>query len=483
MEYLSLQYASEDDKRDYFFVIDAVRDDGLNLQFASQELRDCIYVVNDAVRQNSDAIQYASERMQRDSADVMRLLRRAPGIYYCLPLEIREDRNVALIAVETNPNNLEFAGVMTDDKDVVWKAIRYNVETLRFASERLRNDEEMARAAISFDWRAVRHLSVELRDNLELMRLVLTKSAYAFMHAGSSVQANKVLAMLAITSWQNAYNYAAEELKCDPDIFERAASSLHFTDAVEELQTKDFAISCLKRGQCIATYLSVELLLDRDIFEMCIRHSKLANPGDEDDETRETIGNPLWYYQWKVPHVIEQYMTKELAIVAVKRNNKMLQHFPLALQKDPDVALAAVKYHASVFQSLKVKSPEIYMELLRQQPSAIETIRIPSNMARAMLVEYKVAEDSERALIAFLLCVRPISVVSEGAKVSRVDDSGIRMLNRHGRVFAVCFMKRILGFAGFSLNKYTGREILEANPQVIYDEYEVVSVESEDEEV
>ena len=114
---MALKFASENRKKDIDVVLHAVRQNGLALHYAVDKFKGDKLIVLEAVKQNGWAFQFASKEMQHDKVVVSA----AVGNYYPLgkvPVEFREDAEVALIAISADFENLkDIDHKLLDNKD------------------------------------------------------------------------------------------------------------------------------------------------------------------------------------------------------------------------------------------------------------------------------------------------------------------------------------------------------------------------------
>ena len=138
-EKTSLADASEKERDNLDFVLQAVEQDGSNLRFASERLRDDESVVKTALKTYPYAIEFASERL-RSSEEMARYCVSKEGLtlgYF--KTELRKNKEIVLLAVEQNGRALVYAtDKMKNDEDVVLTAIRNYPYAFKYASERIR---------------------------------------------------------------------------------------------------------------------------------------------------------------------------------------------------------------------------------------------------------------------------------------------------------------------------------------------------------
>ena len=95
---LILKEASEQQRGDRGFVLEAVKQDGFALGFASEELRGDREVVMEAVKQNGEALFWASAELRGDHGIVLEAVKGNGFALGWVSEELRGDR-------ETNPRN------------------------------------------------------------------------------------------------------------------------------------------------------------------------------------------------------------------------------------------------------------------------------------------------------------------------------------------------------------------------------------------
>lgn len=136
----SLAQASERERDNLDFVLQALKQDGSDLRFASERLRDDESVVKAATETYPYAVEFASERL-RASEDMARFCVTKEGLTLgFFKTELRKNKDIVLLAVEQNGRALVYAtDKMKNDEDIVLAAIRNYPYALKYASERIRS--------------------------------------------------------------------------------------------------------------------------------------------------------------------------------------------------------------------------------------------------------------------------------------------------------------------------------------------------------
>ena len=118
--------------------IAAVSRQGIQLQSVSNRLRRNVHVVLAAVSQNGYALKWASIKTVQ----------------------------IVTIAVNNNPDALEFAGGFQDNDDVVMSAIKKRGTLLKYASERLKNNIQIIMSALRQNKSAIVYIGRTYDDSL-----------------------------------------------------------------------------------------------------------------------------------------------------------------------------------------------------------------------------------------------------------------------------------------------------------------------------
>jgi len=144
------------------------------LKYLPEEVRNNKEIVLVAVSNNWRALEYASEQLKNDRDVVLKAVRASGLALQYASEELRDDEEVVLTAVENEPNALFSASErLRDDKRIVLEAVRSNGWALQSASERLRDDEEIVLEAIKTNRDILENYASErLRNNPEFLRKV-----------------------------------------------------------------------------------------------------------------------------------------------------------------------------------------------------------------------------------------------------------------------------------------------------------------------
>jgi len=189
---------------------------GMQLAVAPSEIREQRDLVLLAVMQNGRALEYASP-------------------------ELRADSTVVLAAVSSQGMALEFAAPgLRGNREVVITAVRGQGEALQFASDALRNDREVALCAVPPSrGAAFKFASKDLRDDRDSVLEAVSLAGLALEFASWTLKADRNVVLMAVRENGLALEYASEELRSDRHVVLEAIqmNALAILDAAGELRT------------------------------------------------------------------------------------------------------------------------------------------------------------------------------------------------------------------------------------------------------
>ena len=207
---IALRFGSERLRDDEVFVRRVVDRDARALEFASDRLRDDEETVRGAVESNGSALKYASERLQDDKSIVRTAL--VVGGYHVIEyasLRLRDDEELIREAVKRGGwRTLELASErLRDDENIIQTALEGNDHTcnpedvLWYASERLRDiyylDSAKGQEPLSLELASER-----LKDDEATVREAMQRSVFQIRYASERLRDNDNFALAAMKSFQ-----------------------------------------------------------------------------------------------------------------------------------------------------------------------------------------------------------------------------------------------------------------------------------------
>ena len=103
--------------------------------------------------------------------------------------DLKNDNEIVQKAVVNNPHNLEHASEdLRNDKEIVLAAVRKDGKVLEFASEDLQNDKEIVLAAVKKDGELWDFASEDLRNDQEIVLAAMEKDCEAYQYVGNKLK-------------------------------------------------------------------------------------------------------------------------------------------------------------------------------------------------------------------------------------------------------------------------------------------------------
>lgn len=208
-------------------VITLIKNDWKNFKYVSEQLSLDIDIVSTAIKSNVDAISFINENIALDQniqEQIYKIFKsgvNSPSfLFNSIPknlknhkpfikklisinhncfsmINLKDDKELALLAVQKKGNLLEFASErLKNDKEVVMVAVQQNGAAIKFASENLQKDEEIVSIAIK-NLKAIPLLLNEWKNNKELMAKAINYNYKAFSYVSDKLKKDKDLILAA----------------------------------------------------------------------------------------------------------------------------------------------------------------------------------------------------------------------------------------------------------------------------------------------
>ncbi len=322
--YDRLSWFSERIRFDKSCVIKALSSNGGDIKYTSDRLKDDEEVVRAAIQNNGGSFKYASQRL-RSNKDLALLAIKVDGrAYKYVSSDLKEDRDIVRQVIRGHWTSTAITLLpksVWEDPDVVEEltsadvpqldflplALRDNAEfmegflpriedCLSDCSERLRGDRAFVRKALNYGFDNLKFASDELKDDEQLIEPFLTQSYNsAFKYASERLRSNKSLALKGLRHNVDIFKYLSQELRGDEELVKLAVygnvNNLKYTDS-KYRGDRDFILSVLELGHSgyrMLEFLSDELKADRTIVEKAVELNgdelKYADPKFLDDKS------------------------------------------------------------------------------------------------------------------------------------------------------------------------------------------------------
>ena len=112
-----------------------------------------------------------------------------------------------------------------NNKEYVLKAVGGQGKLLEWASDELRDDEEVVKTALENDGEAMEFASDRLKDNKDLMLLAIKGAPWTACYASDRLRADRDVIMASVKTYGQTLYFASEELRDDYDVVKAAVSN------------------------------------------------------------------------------------------------------------------------------------------------------------------------------------------------------------------------------------------------------------------
>eukprot|EP00854_Cymbomonas_tetramitiformis_P019328 gene19328-23111_t len=280
-----------------------------------------------------------------------------------VPEELKADKDVALAFVTCSKFNKPFHNpemellppALLADRDVISAAVSTNGRLLRYASESLRDDRELALIAVA-NGDALSVLSERLRDDKEVVMRALTSKYPAerlvdglssgAKSASNRLKEDKEVVLAAMEQNVFQFRFAAESLRDDVPFalqaLEREGKLLSSCGATVKAD-REAVLTALRNGGLLQD-AAESLRGDREMLLEAVKASAQVSDGPQDWKVADR--GLLLAMTTRHPDVLESApkelcAEKAFALEAVQCNSGALKYLSKENQADPDVGKAA----------------------------------------------------------------------------------------------------------------------------------------------
>lgn len=295
-----------------------------------------------------------------------------------------EDFYVVLASVERNARVFpHISAKYQDNKDIVLAALRGDGwDLLSYASDRLKDDEEVVREAMRYSKIAYKFASERIRSLRHVAEAAVRDDGYNLEHVPWPLSHHKYMVMHAVQQTGTCLRLACKVLKNDKDVVlaavKRDGGAL--TYASDELKNdKDVVIAAVKQDGMALCHASNEMQDDKDVVleaigcyctdALLFASARLKNDADVVNLALKHHGPSIRYASLAMRN------NKQMVLKAVKESALAYQHASFECREDPEVAAIALSncplmvYHAppSVWENR-----ELMRGVIKSRPAMIQ---------------------------------------------------------------------------------------------------------------
>jgi hypoxanthine phosphoribosyltransferase len=167
---------------------------------------------------------------------------------------------------------------ISNNKEIVLDSVKDDGDSLKFASNDLKDDIEIVLAAVNNDGLALQYASTVLMDNKEIALAAVQQNGRALQYASERIKNNKEVVLAAVQQNGWAVEYASEHLKDDATVFKAATKAvLNKLGASAEADEADAV-----RAMSFAFLARVFKHNDKFVEEARAASAAFEHPGEKD---------------------------------------------------------------------------------------------------------------------------------------------------------------------------------------------------------
>ncbi|KAG2382282.1 hypothetical protein C9374_005484 [Naegleria lovaniensis] len=409
---LSLKMAAFDLRNDEDVVLAAVLIDPKNLEYASARLQNNRDIVKAAVQSDVTSLKHASTELKNDKEILLialdKLLENRNGniitLEFC-PFSIRNDRDIALKAVQLTYNNMKFvSSELRKDKSFVMEVLKLPNPPVDYIDDSLFEDEEIITLAMQKYPHLVSLSKSMLRNNRKVALATVNKDGAMLKDLSIELRNDREIVKAAIKQNNQSIFYASYELRNDPEMILFKEKEGGYSSKVECFCDRQHVLNLFDPHSGILQCTEYSLADNEQVVTQCIEHEEdhtfpyLSDRLRDDDKLAlsqvTACGSLLEYVSPRLKRdrsivqaatdqyaVVLQYADpefwhdKELVLKAVKQDGLMLQYAPYELRNDKAVVIAAVSDDPASLQFASDdlrNDKEIVLKAISQSASAIQ---------------------------------------------------------------------------------------------------------------
>lgn len=351
----------------------AVANSGMALEYASPRLRADKEVALLAVKSVGMAIRFVNGDVIHDKDVIHAAIENDPAVYFRV---FEPDLDTIKLTLSLRGSVLcNLAPWMKDDKELVLTAVTGSPDAIQYASQRLRDDDEIAMQAVSEDGLALKYLSV--------------------------LQNHKAVVLKAVSTYYRAFRFASEELRRDPEVICKAMEMLRSMDSFD-VDVDDVFLAYIPEDVLEEQVDRLVEIYGR-IWNFLPRHYKKR--ADLARKALDTYGATLEYFPstWRddesfvLAAVCQDGLaleaaserlrdTKTVVMKALVSNGLALEHASYMLKADEEVVLQAVRNHPDALEFAHVFTHKIILQAVITAPRALKWC--PLHLSEHPLVQY-----------------------------------------------------------------------------------------------
>lgn len=294
-----VKYCHSSIRGDITIMKKAIAHNGLNIKFASDELKQNKKFLLSAIEKNKDAVKFIPSNFFESETFVKDLIEKVNSvtttIFELIPEKFKKNKSILIKIAQKIESGWELEGYLDEnDLEFFSEVVKKNGNFIYYASEKLRDDEELVKTAIKFGDCNLSNVSERLRNNPAMVIWAIENNRPALLrNAGEIAQDNFDVIKTAVCKQGSALDWASENLRDNDEIVKLAVD--------EDPYALQYASDRIRNDKAF-------------VLNICEKqiHAYIY------------AGDSLW-------------SDKDFALFVAPKVPNCLEHFSSKIQKDPDV--------------------------------------------------------------------------------------------------------------------------------------------------
>jgi hypothetical protein len=231
----------KDNKEFFLKLCDLVESSRLKnlLGFTSQRLRKDTNFVFKLACKNPLNLEWAAGSIIDDEEFAISLFDYQPLTFKEFSKRLRRKKDFSLIAIQKNPHNLQHVVDLSNDTEVVLRAVNQIGWCIKYASLKLRNNKDIALVAVKNHVWSLSWLSKRLKNNDEVVLEAVKNFGESLKYASKRLKNNENIALEAVKNNSSALEYCSKRLMSNYDLILEAVKKDGLTLAYASNKLKD----------------------------------------------------------------------------------------------------------------------------------------------------------------------------------------------------------------------------------------------------
>lgn len=223
--YIISTFYDEDIINDKEVALALVKKYSLALRDLNDKNRDDEEIVKCAMTGDFRAYDYASNRLKRNVSIGKFAMTLYPYIYQILNSKLRDNKTITSMAVEYNPSYFEYASIkLKKDKKYViellekYKNVQGIKEICKFMDDELKKDKEITLVAIQTNFHSLEYFDKSVKKDKEVAIAAVNIHGRAIDYLDESFVKSKCIVLIALKTYPQLFNHLDNVLQADYDI-------------------------------------------------------------------------------------------------------------------------------------------------------------------------------------------------------------------------------------------------------------------------